>query len=175
VTTTRKADTQRKPRSPRRASLAIAVGIVVSGAEISVAVSVFVRHADVVSGADLVAVGVGVTLSVLGVAAVVVGTVLGKVGARDGLLQEASGPAVGRSVPNRVAGWSVRLLPVQERERYRDEFAAELSELRGEPRRSQVGYALRLLLYSVRLRRVLRQPGPVPARQRDGEHDDHTS
>lgn len=76
--------------------------------------------------------------------------------------------ATGGTMANRVVGWSTWLLPAAERARYRDEFSAELAELDGESWRYQMGYALRLLVFSVQLRRVLRQPGPVaPVRQRD--------
>jgi hypothetical protein len=56
----------------------------------------------------------------------------------------------------RVMGWSVRVMPVAERVRYREEFMAELYELRESPRRVQVTFTARLLVYSVILRYVLR-------------------
>jgi len=61
---------------------------------------------------------------------------------------------------------SVRVLPVGERARYRDEFAAELYELREAPRRMQLAFAVRLLIHSMGLRRVLRQAQVAPIRQR---------
>lgn len=56
----------------------------------------------------------------------------------------------------RVVGWSVRILPAQERLRYHEEFMSELYELRTRPRRAQVEYAVRVLVYAVVLRCALR-------------------
>jgi len=66
----------------------------------------------------------------------------------------------------RMTCWSVRMLPPAMQPRYREELAAELIELRDQPRQRQLGYALRLLVQSVNLRRTLRQaPAMAPARE----------
>lgn len=62
-------------------------------------------------------------------------------------------------LPNTVSMISKRLMvlamlalrPV-DRARYHEEWTAELAELADEPRRTQLAYALRLLLHSVRMR-----------------------
>jgi hypothetical protein len=189
VTATPKATPRREPRTPR----ARAIGFVGSG--IVVCLIVVCLIADDV-GDDIVVyvswglllvavvalVGVVALVAFVGVAALfgVVGVVLAVlnfvVALYEMRTQEAvSAAAVSSSIPNRVAGWSVRLLPAQERERYRDEFLGDLYDLRDKPWRSQMGYALRLLACSVRLRQELRQPAPEPARQQDGKHDGRPS
>ncbi|MGX7675997.1 hypothetical protein [Plantactinospora sp. DSM 117369] len=55
----------------------------------------------------------------------------------------------------RLIGLVVQALPAPERPRYQEEFRAELSRLSG---LHQLGYATRLLLSMVALRRALRQP-----------------
>jgi hypothetical protein len=67
----------------------------------------------------------------------------------------------------RVVRWSVRVLPAVAQARYRQEFEAELFDLRERSRWVQLRYAMRLLVRSVWLRRALRQSAPmVPARKR---------
>lgn len=78
-------------------------------------------------------------------------------------------PRTGRTegLAGRVLRWSLWPLPASERLRYRDELEAELHELRAEPRRRQVGYAVRLLVRSPGLRRALRTPpAGAPAKGR---------
>lgn len=68
----------------------------------------------------------------------------------------------------RMAEWSVRVLPVRDQSRYRKEFESELFELRERSRRVRLGYAARLLVRSVALRRALLDVTPVPSvRERD--------
>jgi hypothetical protein len=65
-----------------------------------------------------------------------------------------------------VVGLAVRLLPVAQRSRYREEFGVELAEL---PRRQRCGYALRVLARAWELRSGLveaaRMPDGEPARR----------
>lgn len=61
-----------------------------------------------------------------------------------------------------VVGLAVRLLPVDQRPRYREEFGVELTDL---PRRRRCGHALRLLAHAWELRRAL----VVAMRTADGE------
>lgn len=174
MTTTPKAEAQRKPRSPQRTPLIVELVRKVLFSEDFLRVVAF---GSVIGGFNDgfvggVSVVVSFIVSVIRVLRSVVRNVVrnaGQVGTPDGQRTQQKVPtaAMSGSVPNRVAGWSVRLLPVQERERYRNEYSAELSELRGQAWRSQVGYALRLLAYSVRLRQELQQSGPAPTRQRD--------
>jgi hypothetical protein len=51
-----------------------------------------------------------------------------------------------------VVGLALRLLPVAQRPRYREEFGDELAEL---PRSQRCGYALRVLARAWQLRRAL--------------------
>lgn len=51
-----------------------------------------------------------------------------------------------------MVGLAVRLLPVAQRPRYREEFGDELTEL---PRSQRCGYALRVLVRAWQLRRAL--------------------
>lgn len=64
--------------------------------------------------------------------------------------------AVARAMPGRairgMVGLAVRLLPVAQRPRYREEFGDELAEL---PRSQRCGYALRVLARARQLRRAL--------------------
>lgn len=77
------------------------------------------------------------------------------------------------SMPGRarrgVLALAVRLLPVAQRPRYRDEFEVELVEL---PRRQRWGYALRVLVRAWELRRALveamRTVESEPARRAEG-------
>jgi hypothetical protein len=69
----------------------------------------------------------------------------------------------------RLTGWSVRLLPVQDRPRYREEFESELFDLRKQSRWTQLRYGVRVLARSVALRRELRQSAPVmPVQEPEG-------
>lgn len=91
--------------------------------------------------------------------------------ARDlhlGVREAARG--AGRSMPGRVPRGAValatRMLPAEERPRYREEFRVELIEL---PRLERLRYALRVLTHAWELRRVLtgavRAPVGSPARR----------
>lgn len=64
----------------------------------------------------------------------------------------------------RLVRWSVRVLPTGKRGRYEQEFHAELFELRAEPRRRQLAYAVRVSVRAVRLRRELCRSAPERAR-----------
>jgi hypothetical protein len=83
---------------------------------------------------------------------------------------EAEQAAGARGRPSPCAGWlagfAVRLLPPARRQRYREEFAAELRELAGLRRWRQLAYAARLLGRAWELRRALSGALRVPARER---------
>jgi hypothetical protein len=89
--------------------------------------------------------------------------------ARDLDAGRAWGPGAPRVVPTagRLVLAATRLLPVQERSRYTEEFESELWEIAqaGGGRRAQLAYAARQVMAARRLRaglRVMRRRGAVP-------------
>jgi hypothetical protein len=66
----------------------------------------------------------------------------------------------------RLTRLTTRCLPVRHRARYREEYAAELSDLYGAPRREQWRYALNTLAVAWRLRCELRRADRRPAPDR---------
>lgn len=79
--------------------------------------------------------------------------------------ESGAGPAPGR-VPRGLVAMAVQVLPMQDRDRYREEFRADLHELHRP--RQQLGMALRVLTSALGLRRALtetpRNSDGTPAR-----------
>lgn len=150
-------DPKARPDRPRSGTRLVVVGVV------AVVVSAVVADDDGVSG--IVVVGGGVVGGVV-VGGVVVGAVV--VTCFDDLVhgirwlrhrvnrrREWIGERRVARMPLRMAELSVWMLPAENRPRYRQEFEEELFELGDQPRRVQLGYAMRLLVRSVALRRAL--------------------
>lgn len=76
-----------------------------------------------------------------------------------------SGPEASRAAL-RLARLTVRCLPVRHRARYREEYAAELSDLAGVSRGAQWRYTFNIVARALVLRRDLRRADRVPAGSR---------